>query len=53
MMGTGRVIFRGGKEEVSDGIGRRVVNKKGEGNAPGNDGRLGMRVGVQSGNLTY
>ena len=53
LVGTGRFIFGGGKEEGSGGLVRRGGDKRSGGNAPENDNGPGMRVGVQSSNLTY
>ena len=53
VVGTGRFIFGGVKEEGSGGIGRRGSDKRGGGNALGNNNRTGMREGVKSSNLTY
>ena len=53
VIGTGRFRFGGGKEEGSGGIGWIGGNKRGGGNASGNDDGPEMRAGVQSSNLTY
>ena len=50
---TGQVRFGGGKEEGSGRIERRGGYRRGGRNAPKNDNRPGMRVGVQSSNLSY
>ena len=50
----GRFIFLGGGlEEGSSRIGQRGGDKRGGGNAPGNDDGKGMRAGLQSRNLAY
>ena len=53
-MVTGRSIFGGVKKEGSGsgGIGQRGDDRQGEGNAPRNNNGTGMKVGVQSSNLT-
>ena len=53
VVGTGRFIFGGGKEEGSGGIGRRGGYEQGGGNDPGNNDGPGMRLGVQSSNWKY
>ena len=53
VVGTGRFIFGGGKEEGSGGIGQRGGDKRVVGNAPVKDDGPVMRSGVQSRNLTY
>ena len=50
---TGQFRFGEGKEKYSGGIGQRGGNKRGGGNAPGNNYRHIMRTGVHSSNLTY
>ena len=53
MVGTGRSIFEGGKERGDRcGIGKRVGDRRGGGNAPRNDDGAGMRDGVRSRKLT-
>ena len=52
-MGTGQFGFLGGEEEGSSGIGQRGGDKKGGGNAHGNNGMPGTMAGLQSSNLTY
>ena len=51
VVGTGRFRFRGGKELGSGVIGRSLGGKQRGGNAPGNNGGPGIRVGVHSRNL--
>ena len=53
MVGIGRFIFGGNKEEGRGGIGRRGGDKKGGGNSPGNDNGPRTRAGVQISNLTH
>ena len=50
---TGGFRFGGGEEEGSGVIGWRGGDNRRGGSAPGNDDGPGMRVGVQSSNLTY
>ena len=52
MVGTGQVRFGGDKEEVGSRIIQRGGDRPGGGNSPRNDDDTGMRVGVQSSNLT-
>ena len=53
VMGTGRFRFGSVKQEVSGGIGMIGDDKRGRGNAPGNNGGPEMKEGVKNMNLTH